>query len=371
VTWHLETFEPLDAAGCTKVSDFLASQTRSRDAALRGAIMRWKLLDNEVRPGFVSAMVTDHDDRVVSLCTVTPKRLWCDGAVQPWAEIGDTFTDDAFQRKGMFSALVNASRSRAQDAGFGIVYGEPNTQSAPGYLNKLAFAIKDNAGLLNCSLPLSARSIVPRLGARLPAAVAARLLSAPAVALSRIASRALTWRPRRREVEVEPLVGGPGAISADFDRLWERVRAALPIAQVRDARYLAWRYRQHPLPFRIYTAREGGALRGWLVTMLATDPPPLSEHRLSIVDWLFAPDDAAGIGTALLDVAVREGVDGQADVVGAQTAIATPLPLPWRRYGFVRRPLPKPVIVHTSDAGRRFLERSEAWHYTLGDTDAF
>lgn len=361
--WHLETYEPLTAEACTALGGFLARQSTGRDAAARAAIMRWKLFDNEVRPGFASAMVTD-DGEIVSTCTVTPKRLWCDGAEQPWAEIGDTFTDDRFQRKGMFSALVNASRSRAQAAGFGIVWGEPNTLSAPGYVNKLEFAIKDNAGLLNMSLPLSTVSVVPRLGARIPPAIAQRLVAPPFADLSRLAARVLTWRPRHRAVDVVEL----HAATPELDRLWTSVRNALPLAQVRDARYLDWRYFRHPLPFRVHAARVGGALRGYLVTMLADEG---GERRLSIVDWLFGPDDRARVGGALLDAAVREAVAGGADIIGAQTAAATPVPLPWRRYGFVRRPLPKPVIVHKSEAGLRFLARNDAWHYTLSDTDAY
>ena len=34
------------------------------------------------------------------------------------------------------------------------------------------------------------------------------------------------------------------------------------------------------------------------------------------------------------------------------------LRLPWRRYRFFLRPLAKPMIVHKSDAGRRFISRS-------------
>lgn len=366
-TWHLETFAPVTADDCLKIGFFLASQNPDRDGASFAAVIRWKLCENEVQPGFASAMVTDDTAQIVSTCSVTPKRLWCDGKVQLWSEIGDTFTVEQFQRKGMFSALVNASRSSAQNSGFEIVYGLPNSQSAPGYLKKLEFAIKENAGLRNCSLPLSTIGVVPRLGDRIPNAVSALLLSQLLTGLSRIASHILTWRPQNREVEILETL----EVSDEFDQLWEAVRGALPIAQVRDARYVDWRYIRHPLPFRIYTARIDGVLRGYLVTLLIDQARPRREKRLWIIDWLFAPTDSTTVGRALLDAAMREATRNDVDIVGAQTSASTPLPLLWRRYGFMLRPLYKPVIVHKTAAGRRFLERDDPWHYTLSDTDGF
>jgi hypothetical protein len=65
----------------------------------------------------------------------------------------------------MFSEVTNATRMRAQHAGFNIVYGLPNKQSCPGYLKKLNFAINKNVTLLHWKIPLSslviAQKIVP------------------------------------------------------------------------------------------------------------------------------------------------------------------------------------------------------------------
>lgn len=366
-SWHLETFEPLGSGDCAVLGAFLANQNGQGETALRSAVMNWKLFDNEVRPGFASAMVTDDTGQVVSTCTATPKRLWVDGSEQPWAEIGDTFTDERFQRKGMFAALVNSSRSRAQAAGFTIVYGLPNAQSAPGYLKKLEFAVKENAGLLSCSLPLSSTAVVSKLEERIPASVRGILLRPRVANLSRAVARILLWRPHVVDVRVTE----EKRVTTEFDGLWQQARNGIPLGQVRDQRYLEWRYVRHPLPFRIYAARDRGALRGYLVTLVVDEAAPARLRRLWFVDWLFAPRDARTIGEALLRAGLREAFSVRADLVGAQTSAGTPLPLPWKRFGFVRRSLYKPVIVHKSAAGTGFIERNDPWHYTVGDTDAF
>jgi len=334
-------------------------------------LIDWKLRHNVRHPGFASAMVTD-DDRIVSLCTVTPKRLWAFGAERPWAEIGDTFTDPAYHRRGMFSALVNATRERAERGGFPLIFGLPNDQSAPGYTGKLNFPIKADTGHVNCSLPVSARALVTRLPASRSAApwypIAEAAVANPAVAA---ASRALAWalltRPSPHGIALREVASfGP-----EYDALWERVRVAVPVAQVRDATYLRWRYLENPFSFRILEARRGGTLVGYLVTLALRDEQRPDLHRFYIVDWFFHPDDAGTVGRALLGAALRTVLDEGIDIVTAQAVRGSPVQLPWSYFGFILRPWSKPVIVYRNAEGARLLDDPSPWHFTLGDTDAF
>ena len=197
--WRLEAFDPPDEAQAREIARFMRSQHSPPESYPRekDRLIDWKLRRNVRHPGFASAMVTTSDERVVSLCTITPKRLWAFGAERPWAEIGDTFTDPAYHRRGMFSAVVNATRERAERGGFPLIFGLPNDQSAPGYTGKLNFPIKADTGHVNCSLPVSARALVTRLPASRSSApwypIAEGAVSNPAVAAT---SRALVDTPR-------------------------------------------------------------------------------------------------------------------------------------------------------------------------------
>lgn len=372
--WRLEAFDPPDEVQAREIARFMRSQHSPPESYPRekDRLIDWKLRRNVRHPGFASAMMTTSDDRVVSLCTVTPKRLWAFGAERPWAEIGDTFTDPAYHRRGMFSAVVNATRERAERGGFPLIFGLPNDQSAPGYTGKLNFPIKADTGHINCALPVSARALVTRLPASRSAEpwypIAESAIANPAVAA---ASRALVWalltRPSPRGITVREV----GSFGDEYDALWARVRDAVPVTQVRDAAYLRWRYLENPFTFRILEARRGGALAGYLVTLALRDEQRTDLRRLYIVDWFFHPDDGDTVGRALLDAALRTVLDEGIDMVTAQAVRRSPVQLPWRYFGFILRPWSKPVIIYRNTEGARLLDDPAPWHFTLGDTDAF
>ncbi len=372
--WHLAALDPPDEARTREIARFMRAQHEPPEAypRARDAFFHWKLRWNHVHPGFASAMIARDSDRIVSLCTVTPKRFWVHGEERLWGEIGDTFTDPAYQRKGMFSALVNASRERAQRAGFEVVYGLPNEQSGPAYTGKLNFPIKADADHVNCTLPLSSRALASRALAAhhaKPWYRAASLALENPIASS--ASRALAWTLLTRPMPVGVTVREEAAFGAEFDDLWRSVRGELAVAQVRDAAYLTWRFLENPFQFRVFVARRGGAVAGYLVTLAQRDDHLADLRRLFVVDWLFHPSEADTVGRALLHAGLRPALDEGIDLVTAEAARVGPLRLPWRYFGFFERPWYKPVIVHRNEAGARVLDDPAPWHFTLADTDPF
>jgi hypothetical protein len=348
------------------IAAFLQGQHPGTPHPAKDHITVWKICDNEAKPGFASVMVVDPGERIVSVCTVTPKRLWRNGKDRLWGEIGDTFTDEPYLRKGMFAAVVTGSRSRAQAAGVGIVYGLPNGQSLAGYLKKLDFAVKHDLVFDGFTAVLSTQSLGVRR-AKSPALKG--VLSHPWVARGtrRLAQAAWTVAgPRRRGVTV----ASETTFGPEFDALWERAKTSLPNAQVRDARYLDWRYMRSPFPFVVLAARKDGNLLGYAATLTIRHGEEGPFCHTILLDWLFDPtrEDAA---QALLAGVLRHAFSERADVLSAVVSTSSPLQLPFSRSGFLRRPRPMPVIVHRSEEGQAFLADPSPWHFTLSDTDAF
>ncbi len=372
--WNLIAFDPPDEARTREIAAFMRAQHEPPEAypRPRDQYFHWKLRWNPVHTGFASAMVREDTDRVVSLCTVTPKRFWVRGEERLWGEIGDTFTDPAFQRKGMFSALVNASRERAQRAGFEVVYGLPNDQSGPAYTGKLNFPAKPDADHVNCTLPLSSRAVASRaLAAHHDKPWYGAVRFAFENPLTSAASRALAWTLLTRPSPAGITVREESSFGSEYDDLWRAVRPSLPVAQVRDAAYLTWRFLENPFQFRVFVARRGGALAGYLVTLSQRDDHLADLRRLFIADWLFAPEDSETVGRALLHAALRPALDEGVDLVTAEAVRSGPVRLPWKHFGFLTRPWYKPVIVHRNEAGARVLDDPAPWHFTLADTDPF
>ncbi len=351
-----------------KISSFLQIQAPAGFQEKCG-ITRWKLCENESGPGFASMMVIDAENTIVSTCTVTPKRLWRNGVEQPWAEIGDTFTDSDYQRKGMFGALVNASRSSAQSAGIKLVYGLPNNQSLPGYVSKLNFIIKQDLVLNDFYAVISTKAIGLRTRASKIPLIQKVLCTPTLVAASRQLSKLVLSliAPKRSQIRIEKQSGfGP-----EFDRLWQKALPVLLNAQVRDARYLTWRYCKNPFSFVVFVARRENELLGYVVTLTLHHEGNNALSHTILLDWLYEPVSGNAVSKALLFAAINHAFEERADVISAVGCPTSPLPLPFGLAGFVRRPHDTPVIFHNNEIGQAVLGDPSPWHFTLSDTDSF
>ena len=374
VSWEMLVLDPPDALQAQALTQFIRGQQGFAETypAEKDGIFKWKLIDNDAHPGFASAMVMKEGAQIVSLCTVTPKRLWFEGVEKRWGEIGDTFTDQEYMRRGMFASLVNASRKRAQLAGYKIIYGLPNEKSAPGYLNKLEFGIKENIELKNYTLILSSEALAWWLQLRKAEnpwwlSIAATLLQSP---LSDVISRKLLNAILPQSQIKGIAIHNDQSFGIEYDNLWEKVRDAIPLSQVRDANYLIWRYEKNPFPFRILAAKKNNALVGYLITLIQ-DEADGKIRRLYLVDWLFHPSEKDSVGFALLRAALEPTYLQGAHLVTALSPHQSSVALPWKDFRFLRRPPYRPLMFHCNEDGLKLIHSTTPWHFTIGDTDEF
>lgn len=368
LNWKQITMNPPTPDWSDNISSFLQRQSPSIFQE-KCRLTRWKLIENEAGLGFASLMVTENGNSLVSTCTVTPKRLWRNGEVMPWAEIGDTFTDSEYQRKGMFGALVNSCRLSAEKAGFNLIYGLPNNQSLPGYVSKLDFNIKQDLVLKDYYAVISTKAIGLRTWAnRVP--LFKRILCAPILVTF---SRKLTklfyslLSTKKSQVSIEKL----NTFGSEFDSLWQNIRPTLANAQVRDSRYLNWRYCMNPFPFVIFAAKNGGELVGYVVTLTIHHDGEKGLSHTILIDWLYDLKMGNNIQKSLLFAAVNHATQEGVDVISALQCEDSPLPLPFNTYGFVSKMHDAPVIFHNNKIGRDVLADRTPWHFTLSDTDSF
>ena len=96
--------------------------------------------------------------------------------------------------------------------------------------------------------------------------------------------------------------------------LYERCAAGWGASTIRDARYLNWRFAEHPrFRYHLLAVRDGAALRGYAVFRRADVPRKGSGL---VVDWL-VPEDDVEAGTLL-----REAVLAQARADEAEAVVA-------------------------------------------------
>lgn len=181
-----------------------------------------------------------------------------------------------------------------------------------------------------------------------------------------------------RDVATAPPALPPGlhvervaALPEQVAALWAVVRAEKSCLVRRDARYLQWRYLDHPRAsdYELWTVRRGEQLVGSMVWRGRVDLVP---GAAAIVDWLVPEGDAAAASALLAVAAQRQQQIGRPRLL----FVVPPWSVEWRtclQHGFAVVPsatwLPRRLVhdVHLPALTPEFL--AEAWWYTLGDSD--
>lgn len=372
VSWGLIEMNPPTNEQADDLSMFLKNQAPVvHNATGKEWIHRWKLCSNEARPGFACAMVIRDTEQIVSICTITPKRLWRNGRVQFWGEVGDAFTDFNYQRNGMFTDLVNANRAMAQSAGVDLIISLPDdkSQSKTPFLKKCDFSVKEDLRFSNYFAFLSTKA----LGARGPLSRITLIKwlfdHSFVTKISRLfLTKVFTLvSPKTPDISVKI----ESDFGVEFDFLWQKARIALPNAQVRDSRYLAWRFCQSPLPFKVLVARIEGKVVGYAATLTIRHVGVDTFSHTILLDWLYDKSGAEKTNSALLSATIKQAITEEADVISAVASTANVLQMPFTRLGFLRQNRQMSMVVHRNKAGQELLEELTSWHFTLSDTDAF
>lgn len=173
------------------------------------------------------------------------------------------------------------------------------------------------------------------------------------------------FAPRSRPGDLD--VVEVARFGADIDRLWTRMQAELKLAVVRDARYLNWRYADHPdLSYRLLECREraSGTLRGVAVYGVGDWPRP---NTAMIVDWLLPAADLDATHALLARCEEHAAEDG-VGVLGTIFNHVDPRFLTFQRAGFLVLGTSYFVVIKTIPRLDTVYYRDN-WYLTPGDSD--
>ena len=297
------------------------------------------------------------DEKVVGAVSVTPKHIWYKGSIINAAESGDTYTHPDFQHRGIFTAVVDTTRRRAQDAGCSLVYGTPNEQSRPGYEKKLEFlthpAFKLIAPTYICKLP----SFVERNSPHIFSQSVSKFM------------KLILYFLRRFWLFLGDLFGisvkQVDSIGPEYNKLWQKYRGHNDFLLVRDFEHLHYRFFKHPLAkYQFYEARRKGQLCGYLVTRRQKVN---GKFYCIIADWFYNFKDPL-ILLSLLNMALEKNLSH--DIDGCHAWVTQSHPDKWlfAMSGFALRGW-VPIIFHKNSIGKQILNRRDKWHFTMADSD--
>jgi GNAT superfamily N-acetyltransferase len=315
---------------------------------------QWKIVENAVKPGVINLVWTSTG--IGSVTSLTPKVLFFKGQPFPASEIGDTFTDPAYQRQGMFSLLVNQTRRDGNSLGIDLIYGTPNDQSLPGYEKHADFKTIAGISVRTLNFPVHVQLA---LRTRLPWIIASvvgflwTLLVQSWLWVQRLLNSRHAWHIE--EVTVLP---------ADWESFWDEARSPYDFLFSREREFLKWRYFDNPYRYHVFIARRAGRICGYLIYRLVPDE---RMPTLRIADYLSAPGEERVLAS-LLNCAVRAALETGAVKVSAWCPSSNPHFRQFRAYGF-QTGGEIPVICHQSAIARKIEQECQTWHFTLGDSD--
>ena len=314
----------------------------------------WKIMDNPVMPGIIN-LVKD-DGKIISTTSVTPKRLLLKRQEYQVAEIGDTYTDTSYQRRGLFTLLINMSTQDAFKEGINFIYGTPNNQSLPGYEKKADYKIIPGINVKSLVLPLDVKPFIQRRSHWLMGNYAASLFST-LVYIYFGFKKALSFSKAMQIEELECLPDG-------WDDFWEKSRQSYDFIFNRDKKMLIWRFFKNPNKYRFYVLREKNQIVGYLVYRIIYGPEIIT---LLIADFLFLPGRESDMKVLLFKV-LEESMQSNVTKISTWCTQDSPYFKVLKGFGFIARGN-IPIICFQSEFALNLVKACQTWHFTISDSD--
>jgi GNAT superfamily N-acetyltransferase len=324
----------------------------------------WKILKNPYKRGRIC--LEYRGDTVAGSASITPKSVSVCGKTVVAAEIGDTFTHREFRRQGIFAAAVRACTDFAISEGIEVIYGTPNSQSLPGYKNKLSYPICRFAGVNSMmkyrwSLLTLIKSMVKLILGRGPDS----FLRYASVTLKHAISSITPRRKHNAGRTGEPFeIGHVHKFTDEIDGFWGDQRYVF--FTIRDRTYLNWRYADNPDGYRIVAAKNGNRYLGYVVTKLSWD------GKTGVICDFITLNDRPDVFHQLIARAEKELYRAGAQCIQCWCVENSPYYRGFLNQGYFEQgpEYRQPVIVFSeTDYGKALLNTDGRWHFVWADSD--
>ncbi len=323
----------------------------------------WKVLKNPYKQGKI--YLERKQGIVVGSASITPKRILIGGKDLIAAEIGDTFTHPEHRRQGIFSRGVGACTKFALTQGIQVIYGTPNSQSLPGYQNKLgyppcpfvklSYMTKHRLSLLGIIRSIAKLVLRRKLDPF--------LLYLSAMSKQRFSRASFSCRKGTVTEESFDILT-VDEFTDEIDGLWGSPRYVF--FTIRDKTYLNWRYFENPDEYHAIVAKKDDNYLGYVVTKLSRD------RRVGAICDFITIDDRLDVFHLLIREAEKNLKKAGAERIDLWCVDNSPyyralLDQAYCDQGPASR---RPIIVFSgSDYGKTLLKTEGKWHFVRSDSD--
>lgn len=317
--------------------------------------LRWQFLDPPAGEAkVVLALTAGEEPEVAAIYATFPVVMKIGLTHDDCGQSLDTLTDARYRGRGLFTRVAAMAYDHCREGNYGLVYGFPNANSAPGFFNRLGWISLDPVPLL--VRPLRSGYLLKRLGLgnRFPTGI----LDLPIPLPPRRRLRA-GWELRQIEA-IEPV----------FDPIWARFAHNIKCAVDRDSRYLRWRLSKPERQYEVVGLYSASTLEGYVVTSVVANEQGTVGKLMELV---FDPDDQKA-GRLLLGDALHRLRHQACDAVWGMNLAHAPNHKVLRQAGFVSPPSRFIAGQHFGvlplAAAQENVSRREHWYISLLDSDA-
>jgi len=360
--WILRTYKPGDEAGildlCRRVFFEQPPERFSLD------YWRWEFISNS--SGVAHISLADDSGKTVGHYAVVPRTIKVNEGVCSGSIVVDVMTHPDYRQQGMFTALGKYALSNSRQSGIEFSYGFPVRKDVmPGHLKIGWEHIFD--------IPILARPLrfEPIVRSYLNIPVLSRLAALVADIGYQAGVRPfLKLTQPHVESDVGVTVRTVKEFDERFDSLWCKASRQFPVMGVRDAKYLDWRYTQHPYyQYRVWVAERGNQLLGYVITRTGN----LLGLCAGIIVDILADPDALGVVDQLLQRVNSEFQQADnLDLIACMMTQGGPYFAALQRQGLIVTPKVFWFIIYNNNVPRQsmnLLMLPSSWYLTWGDTD--
>jgi hypothetical protein len=285
-----------DLSKVDKAADFLQREfcPPGADPMWSAEYFRWKLgAANPAGKGYISLAMLE--DRVIGTLSLTKKRLIINGNECIGAEWGEGYSSavirhsvqpinlspndpdpDSYINKSIFGRLASVIRRRAEADGLFIIYGTPNSNAYPGWVNKLGHFDFSEYWNQSFSRPTSG-FIAHKYPSLSFLSIVLRNIEKSSIALQKTIYSKVLCKNLDFQINIPS--------DNELDELWTRLKPGKGFSLVRDASYWRYRYMIHPIAkYNFFAIQEKGHLIGVAVTRLYSGAG--GKRIVAVAEWM-------------------------------------------------------------------------------------
>lgn len=352
---------------CQKINNFIDNEQLSNISKAGNSKIinhnnprKWLFMKNNFNFA-ITAIHLNNKKNIVNNVTLFPSESWDGEDKKLSGQLADTFTNKNYQGLGLFDEAVIAAIKKSGEKKHNIVYGFPNQYSLPGYINRMNFKIVDD-GLITYISRLSSLHILLKL---IPKISCNKLLLFKKIDPIKLKiSLHLYFQKIDKCIAFEESLN----IGREFDELWSSCNKDIRSLNVRDSKFIKWRYLKNQSNFKIYKIIYQGVFSGYISTLEKYNNEKKALKDLWLVDWFYGVKNKILFEKEIIKFLKTLAVSCEADNIIIQQSQHSPLSI---GDGFKCIDGKRNLVIYQNDEGAKFLNKSNPWHFTLGDTDHF